>query len=130
MIEVNSQLRIKKQIPAEEITFKYSPFFKPMTRIGNIKMCPGKAQEMHRIQALKLFVASTNMRQSKSFQFTLSEEHRRLLAMPNIADDRPPYQLRFYCARYTGVYTDLVLEFPSVCELKVNDSIIQGNVSL
>jgi hypothetical protein len=49
--------------------------------------------------------------------------------MPNACDDRPPYQIRFYCSKYTGRTDDLLVEFPGVCELKVNDTTIVGHVS-
>lgn len=32
----------KKQLPVDDISFKPNPFFKPVSRVGNIKMCPGK----------------------------------------------------------------------------------------
>lgn len=69
-------------------------------------------------------------RQSRSFSFTLTEEHRRLLATQNAIDDRPPYQIRFYCGRYAGVTEKLQVEFPGICELKINENVIPGHVSL
>jgi hypothetical protein len=68
-------------------------------------------------------------RQSKAFTFTLSDANRQLLATPNTCDDRPPYQIRFYCAKYNGRTDHLKVEFPGICELKVNDSVIPGHVS-
>lgn len=67
-------------------------------------------------------------RQSRSFTFTLTDANRQLLATPNVCDDRAPYQIRFYCARYAGRTDGLLVEFPSVCELKVNDTTIVGHV--
>lgn len=75
-----------------------------------------------------LLVAVGNHRHCKLFQFTLSEDQRQLLAASNANDERPPYQIRFYCSKYTGSSNNLLVEFPSVCELKVNENVIQGSV--
>lgn len=95
----------------EQINFVPSPFLKPIQRLTSIKVCPVAGQS----------------RQSRAFSFTLTEANRQLLATPNVCDDRPPYQIRFYCARYAGRTDDLLVEFPSVCELKVNDTTIVGH---
>lgn len=75
-----------------------------------------------------LLAAANNYRQSRLFQFTLTDENRQLLATSNAVDDRPPYQIRFYCSQYNGNTSNLLVELPSVCELKVNDTVIQGSV--
>lgn len=69
-------------------------------------------------------------RQSKAFTFLLNDANRQLLATPNACDDRAPYQIRFYCSKYTGNTDNLLLEFPAICELKVNDCVIPGHVSI
>ncbi|OAC99846.1 MIZ-type zinc finger transcription factor [Mucor lusitanicus CBS 277.49] len=89
----------------EQLDFKQSPFLKPLVRLASIKVCPGTL-----------------------FQFTLTDENRQLLATSNAVDDRPPYQIRFYCSQYNGNTSNLLVELPSVCELKVNDTVIQGSI--
>ncbi|GAN07469.1 conserved hypothetical protein [Mucor ambiguus] len=97
----------------DQLQFKHSPFFKPLVRLASIKVCPA---------------AANNYRQSRLFQFTLTDENRQLLATANAVDDRPPYQIRFYCSQYNGNTSNLLVELPSVCELKVNDTVIQGSI--
>ncbi|KAI9361965.1 hypothetical protein BD770DRAFT_425651 [Pilaira anomala] len=94
----------------EQIDFVISPFLKPLKRLTAIKICPVAGQS----------------RQSRSFSFTLSDEDRKLLQTQNTVDERPPYQIRFYCARYAGRTDKLEVEFPGICELKVNDNVIPG----
>ncbi|KAI8083785.1 PINIT domain-containing protein [Thamnidium elegans] len=94
----------------ENVEFVRNPFLKPMKRLTAIKICPVAGQS----------------RQSRTFSFTLTEEDRKLLATNNTVDDRPPYQIRFYCARYAGRTDKLEVEFPNICELKVNDNVIPG----
>ncbi|KAI7895266.1 PINIT domain-containing protein [Mucor mucedo] len=94
-----------------QISFVPSPFIKPVCRLTSIKVCPVAGQA----------------RQSRSFSFTLTEENRRLLATHNAVDERPPYQIRFYCAKYTGATEQLQLEFPGICELKINENVIPGH---
>ncbi|GAA5796224.1 hypothetical protein HPULCUR_001594 [Helicostylum pulchrum] len=94
----------------ESVEFVANPFLKPMKRLTAIKICPVAGQS----------------RQSRAFSFTLTEEDRKLLATNNTVDDRPPYQIRFYCARFAGRMDKLEVEFPNICELKVNDSVIPG----
>ncbi|CAO3655837.1 unnamed protein product [Mucor hiemalis] len=98
-------------INIEQINFVPNPFLKPIQRLSPIKVCPVAGQS----------------RQSRSFTFTLTDANRQLLATPNVCDDRAPYQIRFYCARYAGRTDGLLVEFPSVCELKVNDTTIVGH---
>lgn len=82
------------------------------------------------IAANMFILVAGQSRQSRSFTFTLTDTDRQLLATPNACDDRPPYQIRFYCAKYTGSTDELLVEFPGVCELKVNDTTIVGHVSI
>ncbi|KAK4512606.1 uncharacterized protein ATC70_003309 [Mucor velutinosus] len=108
--------RVGRDRPAqaiEQLDFKRSPFLNPIARLASIKVCPA---------------AANNYRQSRLFQFTLTDEHRQLLATSNAVDDRPPYQIRFYCSQYNGNTSNLLVELPSVCELKVNDTVIQGSI--
>ncbi|CAO0801892.1 unnamed protein product [Mucor circinelloides] len=108
--------RVGRDRPAqaiEQLDFKQSPFLKPLVRLASIKVCPA---------------AANNYRQSRLFQFTLTDENRQLLATSNAVDDRPPYQIRFYCSQYNGNTSNLLVELPSVCELKVNDTVIQGSI--
>ncbi|KAI9480856.1 MAG: PINIT domain-containing protein [Benjaminiella poitrasii] len=101
----------KRPIQIDELTFYPSPFLKPVERLTSVKICPASNEERH----------------SKVFQFTLSDLNRQLLATPNAIDNRPPFQIRFYCSKYTGNSVDLLVEFPAVCELRVNDGVIPGN---
>ncbi|RCH92921.1 SUMO ligase siz1 [Rhizopus stolonifer] len=97
----------------ENMDFKPSPFLKPIARLTHIKVCPIANKE----------------RQSRVFQFTLADDHRAMLATPNAVDDRPIYQIRFYCAKYTNTTTsNLLVEFPNICELKVNGNVIGGSI--
>ncbi|KAI8636232.1 PINIT domain-containing protein [Parasitella parasitica] len=105
--------RDRPALAIEQLSFKHSPFFKPMVRLASIEVCPA---------------AANNYRQSRLFQFTLNEANRQLLATTNAIDDRPPYQIRFYCSQYNGSTSNLLVELPSVCELKVNDTVIQGSI--
>lgn len=77
---------------------------------------------------LIICVVAGQSRQSRTFSFTLSDEDRKLLQSQNTVDERPPYQIRFYCARYAGRTDKLEVEFPGICELKVNDNVIPGQV--
>lgn len=72
-------------------------------------------------------------RKAKLFQFTLTPEQRDLLALSHEADDRPQYQIRFFCAKAGDLSAEsfskeLLVEFPSICELRINGSIIGGSV--
>ncbi|CEP10588.1 hypothetical protein [Parasitella parasitica] len=108
--------RVGRDRPAlaiEQLNFKHSPFLKPLVRLASIKVCPA---------------AANNYRQSRLFQFTLNEANRQLLASPNAIDDRPPYQIRFYSSQFNDSTSNLLVELPSVCELKVNGTVIQGSI--
>lgn len=96
-----------------------------------IKICPGKKKKLIPTKLIPIFflIVAGQARQSRSFSFILSEDNRRLLATHNAADDRPPYQIRFYCGRYTGHTEKLQVEFPGICELKINENVIPGHVS-
>ncbi|KAI7899506.1 PINIT domain-containing protein [Cokeromyces recurvatus] len=104
--EINKKLAL-----SEDLSFHPSPFLKPIERLTSVKICP----------------ASVDERKSKLFQFVLTDVNRQLLSTPNTVDNRPPIQIRFYCSKYTGSYSNLLVEFPPVCELRVNDGVIQGN---
>lgn len=117
----------------DHLNFKQSPFFKPLVRLASIKVCPGMYESWYFIQKclfsnFNASAAANNYRQSRLFQFTLTDANRKLLATSNAVDDRPPYQIRFYCSQYNGNTSNLLVELPSVCELKVNDTVIQGSV--
>lgn len=75
-------------------------------------------------------IVSSNLRHTRRFQFTLSDDSRQLLASHGQKDDRSAYQVRFYCGRFEGDYYDLSVEFPAVCELKVNGTTLPGSVNI
>jgi hypothetical protein len=81
-----------------------------------------------------LFGLASQNRSAKSFQFTLTEENRKTLAMGTAGDDKPAHQIRFCCAAYTSEddipEEGLLMEFPAICELKVNDNVVSGPVSV
>ncbi|KAI8881243.1 zf-MIZ-domain-containing protein [Backusella circina FSU 941] len=98
-----------------DIHFRVNPFFKTVTKLTSTKLCP----------------ASMN-RYVRAFQFTLTEENRRTLSAGAASDDKPAFQIRFCCAAYTSddvIPEDgLPMEFPTICELKVNDNVIAGTM--
>ncbi|KAI8378733.1 PINIT domain-containing protein [Choanephora cucurbitarum] len=107
-----SRNKPKKQLNVlDQMDFKPSPFLQPVTRLTQIKICP----------------VADGERQARLFQFTLTDSQRIMLATPNAVDDRPPYQIRFYCAKYSSEATNLLVEFPTICELKVNGTVISGS---
>ncbi|KAI8327832.1 PINIT domain-containing protein [Blakeslea trispora] len=109
----NTRRLIQQEVQeVDHLDFKPSPFFQPVVRLTQIKICP---------------IADRD-RQAKSFQFTLTDSQRSMLATPNAVDDRPPYQIRFYCTKYSTNPTQLSVEFPAICELKVNGTVISGSV--
>lgn len=112
----------------ENLTFKPSPFFLPVAKLCSVKICPGTNFAFDKLYDIHENVASSNIRQTKRFQFTLDENSRSLLTTSSTVDDRSPYQVRFYCARYDGVYSDLSVEFPAICELKVNNTALPVSV--
>lgn len=67
---------------------------------------------------------------SKFFHFTLSNEHYKLLATPNGSDDQPVYQIRFFCSKLNNASSvkDMLIEFPSACEIRMNGNVIGGAV--
>ncbi|KAI8977516.1 PINIT domain-containing protein [Mycotypha africana] len=97
----------KPPVKINQLSFQESPFIKPLERLTTIKICP----------------ISSNTRQSKLFTFSLTDENRELL----LSNDSTSYQLRFYCSKYTGNTSNLLIEFPPICEVRVNDCVIAGS---
>jgi hypothetical protein len=97
----------------DEAQFKCNSFFEPVSRITNIQLAPASYERM-----------------SKFFHFTLSSEHHKLLATPNGSDDQPVYQIRFFCSKLNNASSvkDMLIEFPSACEIRVNGNVIGGAV--
>ncbi|CEG63322.1 hypothetical protein RMATCC62417_00485 [Rhizopus microsporus] len=99
----------------DQVRFKCSVFFEPMIKLTTLKLAPASQE-----------------RKAKLFQFMLTPEQRDLLALSHEADNRPQYQIRFFCAKAGDLSAEsfskeLLVEFPSICELRINGSIIGGS---
>ncbi|KAG0168872.1 SUMO ligase siz1 [Apophysomyces sp. BC1034] len=103
-------------IDTTNMRFKNSPFYNLLERLAVPAVCAPVA----------------NSRSSAKFHINFNETQKSLLEQPVGADQRPVYQIRFFCAAYTNVrgvvkHGTLEMEFPTICELKVNDKSISGS---
>ncbi|KAG1454870.1 hypothetical protein G6F56_007216 [Rhizopus delemar] len=93
-----------------DISFKTNPFFAPMIKLTPYQLVP-----------------VTNDRSSKYIHFGLSDEHRKLLATTS-TDGQSIHQIRFYCCKANAVdSTEALVDFPNVCEIRINGNVIGGN---
>ncbi|KAI9318813.1 PINIT domain-containing protein [Dichotomocladium elegans] len=81
---------------------------------------------IHILCAPKVCEVAPFSRNSETFKFTFDEEQRRLLRLTD-----PEFQIRFCCAVLPVPSTNnpLLLEFPPICEIKVNSHTIQAQVN-
>ncbi|KAI8976978.1 PINIT domain-containing protein [Pilobolus umbonatus] len=95
------------------LTFRPSPFYGITVFLTKYLVCP---------------VSRPHERRSVTLEFMLTDEQRELLSIIDPADNLPSYQIRFFCAKYhDGQMQNLLLEFPSICELRVNANVIVGS---
>ncbi|KAI9300544.1 PINIT domain-containing protein [Cunninghamella echinulata] len=98
----------------DSIIYKESPFYTPIYRLTSPKICS----------------ASLGLRTSVVFNFKIGESMRLHLTERHTDDDKPLYQIRFFCASHSeGIVKDrYILEFPTVCEISINsEHTINGN---
>ncbi|KAF7727363.1 SUMO ligase siz1 [Apophysomyces ossiformis] len=119
LMKLPGKLRIptsKSPIDFASLRFKNSPFYALTERLVMPAVC----------------APVLNSRSSAKFHLSFNQAQRSLLKQPVGADNRPVYQIRFFCAAYTNVrgvvkHGSLEMEFPSICELKVNNKSIPGS---
>ncbi|KAI8388796.1 PINIT domain-containing protein [Radiomyces spectabilis] len=103
--------------PSTAIQYKDSPFYEIKEKIAGPKYCP----------------KAVNSRNSASFVFSFNNAQRSLLNEAPADDNRPLYQIRFFCSEHASNFqganlnTKHVIEFPGLCEIKVNGHIIPSS---
>ncbi|KAG1050575.1 hypothetical protein G6F43_007166 [Rhizopus delemar] len=93
----------------DQIQFKCNLFFEPIIKITTLKTLP---------------VSNGNV--SNSFQFTLNSDQRQLLSKSSQIDGHPIYQIRFFCSKLDHSLNNLLVEFPPVCEIRLNGNTISA----
>ncbi|KAI9013889.1 PINIT domain-containing protein [Phycomyces nitens] len=71
-----------------------------------------------------------NARGSRHFNFKLSPQQTQQIKQPREYDGRTIYQVRVFCVAAPSSFEeskDVTIEFPSMCELRVNGHIIEGS---
>ncbi|KAG1158458.1 hypothetical protein G6F37_005781 [Rhizopus arrhizus] len=93
----------------DQIQFKCNLFFEPVIKITTLKTLP-----------------ASNGNVSNSFQFTLNSDQRQLLSKSSQIDGHPIYQIRFFCSKLNHSLNNLLVEFPPVCEIRLNGNTISA----
>ncbi|KAI9276414.1 PINIT domain-containing protein [Sporodiniella umbellata] len=100
-----------KMTIVQHVSFKKNPFFAPTLQLTQFQHVPISSD-----------------RSSKFLHFAFTEEHRHMLTTPSPVDGLPLYQLRFYCCKANGADgKEVLVEFPNVCEIRMNGNVIGGN---
>ncbi|KAI9284974.1 PINIT domain-containing protein [Umbelopsis sp. AD052] len=97
----------------DQVKFKDSPFYEPIDRVSTPKMC----------------IEARDMRSSVSMDIQLTDAQRAALRGPKDESGQVT-QLRFFCTAADSFNSKLpaLMEYPPICELKVNGQIVGGSL--
>ncbi|ORY99881.1 PINIT domain-domain-containing protein [Syncephalastrum racemosum] len=107
----SAAMQPKKTNVAPTYRFVKNPFVDVVKSICNPKECPG----------------ILNSRTSAVFKFKLNDEEKSLLQQPAEPDGSPSHQVRFYCTNRSSNVNAAIVEYPSICEIRVNGGVISAH---